>query len=527
MWALALALALARAMHGSWYSTQLRADDWSWSLEERGSGQWDIEPMPDVQRDAPEHLDASMIEAASTDIVQPDEGYRPCAERGDSCRCPRGEVRFGRADKDMWSAPILVGPHDSVDCSLETLREKRVIYPEVSGADAALECQCIERRMRLKTPELGANEVSTMLQLDAAGAAVASNATQMRCLRVPITAASFVDSRQSAKQESLLEHYLALEAATKVETSFCDDEADFHWTYLLSSQQLRHDKTGKCLTAFVSGSSASVSARDCTVSESKEYIQRWSADCYQMPGFIAAACQLQLATSSGAGALCLSTASAGGAPVYIRPCSEGATAWTLESVSRPHAWSRCSAETDKCMCAGEIRIGDAEESLWSHGVPAPNTLDMAEAVSCNVVDLRSLALPDPVTMRFADDPDGRQCECRFDEEADPDAGTTEAEEEQKPLSSTAEAQVEVEAFGDAVGLNIQQMRDEGDSSAKVMLAEIFLYTGGFFLFCCCGCCAGKLPGYLKELHHDEEGEEGEEGEEEYEEGEEGEAEEGG
>merc|ERR1719163_190205 len=126
----------------------------------------------------------------------------------------------------------------------------------------------------------------------------------------------------------------------------CDGGDDEIWTYLLSSGQIRHDLTGKCLGTFFKDGESHIKAQDCNANvESQHLIQRWVAKHYTSPGFEKGSGKLELGYGQHSShPLCLDASHPGEIgnpnPVKLSQCGSGSTQWEFETTAEagPHKW---------------------------------------------------------------------------------------------------------------------------------------------------------------------------------------------
>jgi len=205
---------------------------------------------------------------------------------------------------------------------------------------------------------------------------------------------------------------LNLELASDVELEACkaDDDGQV-WTILLSSGQIRHNKSGKCLGVYFDNNTPHLKAQDCTIIEKQTLTQRWMLPFYQMPDFTEGSGQIELGYGhQSQEGYCLSTS--GTSTLEVVKCKSGASTFKVETATDPHAWAHCASDGANCACIGEIRYGNSEGNSWSSGVPVPNEFDTVADVKCDVARLRDIAIRDPVSIPDIDYPDLRHCQCR-------------------------------------------------------------------------------------------------------------------
>jgi len=385
-------------------------------------------------------------------------------------------VRFGRktAEQEVWTYPTLLGRDSSVTCSLESLQTKRVMMPPKGNVGEPNQCQCIERVVRVSTEVMSFLQVSVEDELedveqdqrrmedrggnpleslveeelgmdsdaeagDTPASEEAADEIQDRqrkatapklpkpsgpgpwkmCMTVPVPdiAKESRDKNEiSASEEAAVkptERMINLELAEAVYMKKCEDQDEEVWTFLLSSGQLRHSSTGKCLAVHFEGSKPVLRANDCILVESPDLTQRWSVDFYQGTDFVKGNGQIRLMQgATSADSYCLTT-SAWDTP-SLEKCSSSAATWHFESPSQvgKHQWSECGTEDEKCKsCTGEIKYGNADMQAWTKAVPVPNELDEVADVQCTLDELRDIALHDPVLINPREQPEYRECQC--------------------------------------------------------------------------------------------------------------------
>lgn len=239
------------------------------------------------------------------------------------------------------------------------------------------------------------------------------------CMTVPvpdIAKESRDNNEISAAEEASVkptERMINLELAEAVYMKKCEDNDDEVWTYLMSSGQLRHSGTGKCLAVHFEGSKPILRANDCILVESPDLTQRWSVEFYQGTDFQKGSGQIRLQQgATSASSYCLTT-SAWDTP-SLEKCSASAATWHFESPSQvgKHQWSECGTENEKCQsCTGEIKFGNADLEAWTKAVPVPNELDEVADVKCTLDELQDIALHDPVLINPREQPEYRECQC--------------------------------------------------------------------------------------------------------------------
>jgi len=250
------------------------------------------------------------------------------------------------------------------------------------------------------------------------------------CMTVPVPdiAKESRDNKEiSAADEASVkptERMINLELAEAVYMKKCEENDDEVWTYLMSSGQLRHSGTGKCLAVHFEGAKPILRANDCILVESPDLTQRWSVDFYQGTEFSKGSGQIRLQQgATSANSYCLTT-SAWDTP-SLEKCSASAATWHFESPSQvgKHQWSECGTENEKCQsCTGEIKFGNADLEAWTKAVPVPNELDEVADVKCTLDELQDIALHDPVLINPREQPEYRECQCNNGETGLPKVG---------------------------------------------------------------------------------------------------------
>jgi hypothetical protein len=443
----------------------------------------EAEDLSELLVDAQFPHESSFVEQASQNAVQT-EGWHRCATRDGTCNCAGGRVRYGRNithGQQLWTVPVELGSDTSVQCSLAALRAKRVFLPDSArSSDAPLQCQCAKREVYFKfhysssslLEDIRADPIGTAADPlanlanteDAVEVAMtnAEYATQHAppvpavdpgawCLYVPQPGANNSATTTAAAAGSDLEavrQFLGMELAVHVNIRACQEDEWEVWTFLESTGQLRHDRTGKCLTAHFDQTPPTLHANDCVNVESPAIGQMWRLPAYSSGPGTGSAGQMdgEIMLDYGfpghhgliedANRYCL-TAAQWEIP-RLETCGVAPPHFTLQRV-RGHSFHECSAEssndgtTQTCRCpsssnlndgilngashgVGEIRIGDADvgESGFTQGVPARSVAHHnieADPVVCNLETLQGLALPDPVIVEPPEDPTFRECQC--------------------------------------------------------------------------------------------------------------------
>lgn len=416
---------------------------------------------------------AFVEQAASS--ANTDEGWFKCADKDGTCSCSQGKVRYGRkvaSDQQVWTTPIELGDGESITCSLTALRNKRMKLPNAARTDASLECECAKREIYFEftyTPSSFLEDVEMEFTENADSPTetnvenaitAAENAAQHApsrptpdpgrwCLYVPSpsSAAHKRSASETAVQQT--QRLLGLELAVHINIRQCQADAEDAWTYMTSTGQIRHDVTGKCLTAHFDSSTPTLHANDCVMVESPAMGQAWHVPFYDDGNF-----------NTGTGKIMLDygmPGHTGGIEDAQRWCLT-ATGWQIPTLSKcgvtptqflwnmpgghaGHTYSSCSQESQLCTCpstqaggrgVGEIRIGDPDlgETGFTQGVPAPSSgmqpsgdfsHATPSAVTCSLGVLQGLAVPDPINVEPTDNPGYRECQCSC-----PDCGTTQA-----------------------------------------------------------------------------------------------------
>jgi len=241
------------------------------------------------------------------------------------------------------------------------------------------------------------------------------------CMTVPVedfAAEAARDEKISPQEEAAVkgtERMLNLELASSVYMKSCQNDDQEVWTFLLSSGQIRHAATGKCLAVHIDNGEPKLKANDCILVESPDQSQRWYVHFYTGERFKHGQGEIKLAIGMDSGdPYCLTTTSWD--TPSIAKCKSSAATWTFQSPSEvgPHGWSYCANENgDKCGCNGEIKFGNKDMEAWTHAVPVPNELDQVADVPCSVEELRDIAIHDPVLIAPQEDPMYRECQCKL------------------------------------------------------------------------------------------------------------------
>jgi len=395
---------------------------------------------------------------AETPGGAPNDHWRDCATTDGSCECYKGEVRFGTKTQDIWTMPVHMGTQQTVTCSVKGMQEARVHNPTKTGAESPRQCQCIERDIRIHATvtssllqetrnfnsERHGNLPPSMLQeeertttstasidyssamssgvgADAPCGLYAGEECKM-CLYVPDhNVEGLLQERDRSGHEARtptdMELFIAKQLDTDVAIKECDGGDEEIWTYLLSSGQMRHDLTGKCLGTFFKDGESFIKAQDCNANaESQHLIQRWVATHYSSPGFEQGKGKLELGYGQhSAHPLCLNADSI--EKISLKECGSSSTQWEFETTTEagPHRWFQCqphAEENQECSCGGEVRFGDGEAEKWTASVPIPTQQDVVASFQCSLEILRELAVEDPVAVEDIEDPKHRDCQCR-------------------------------------------------------------------------------------------------------------------
>jgi hypothetical protein len=241
------------------------------------------------------------------------------------------------------------------------------------------------------------------------------------CLYVPVedfAAEAARDEKITQEEEAAVkgtERMLNLELATTVYMKECKDDDQEVWTFLMSSGQIRHAATGKCLAVHLEGGEPKLKGNDCILVESPDQSQRWHVHFYTGKDFAEGQGQIKLAIGLDSGdPFCLTTTS-WDTPALAR-CKKSSATWTFKSPREvgSHGWSYCANEGQgDCGCNGEIKFGNKDMEAWTHAVPVPNELDQVSDVRCSLEELRDIAIHDPVLIPPQEDPMYRECQCKM------------------------------------------------------------------------------------------------------------------
>jgi len=362
-------------------------------------------PPPSASYDTFSLMEAAEAAEAAAGAGAPDDGYTTCANEDEECTCKDGEVRWGAVDDNIWTMPTKIGEAETVQCKLAKIQEKRVHYTVQDGNEEPLGCQCVERTMKISIDmglsavaksllEKNAKDLSELIQMESKGG-------ERKCL-VPSTGSSLIETAEDAEYGSFAQRQRT-GAGESVLIEECVDGDDQEWTFHMSTGQIKHMKSGLCLSVdWTGGTRKEVTLHECTGVENQERLQRWEAPMYIMPNFKSGEGVIRLGYGGHTdNAICLMTA---GEVVYTELCSSDAISeWIMRSIDlNGHAWKTCGAEDQECNCPhGEVRYGDGEKNIWTPGVP------IQTSIQCSLPTLQAASLPGAMAT-------GGVCQCRHD-----------------------------------------------------------------------------------------------------------------
>lgn len=382
----------------------------------------------------------------------PAVGFKNCAINGEKCYCPEGYVRYGLHSIDDWTQPIFMGDKEEVTCDLEALKKVRVHFDDKEGPEQPRSCECITRVIQIST-----NSALSLLEVEAAikerrqtsvlaaskkclsvkhahgsntkdmvdatkaqeeetdstektammeKAAMVAIEEQLTGTEAPTTEDDQAEKEKEAHSDTLLDN----EMSSQIQLLPCEHSDEEQWMFLLSSGQIRHSGTGRCIGAFFTEGDkiGKVMATDCTLSESQMQVQRWAVPFYHADEASMVG-KIRLAYGASTDhALCLTTHNDA---LGMARCSESETDFAFTRLE-PHVYADCGAEEEMCECAGEIRFGEADQNVWTPSVPVPSLQNQGSVTQCDLPELRFISMKDPVgPYGEAEEPDKRQCQC--------------------------------------------------------------------------------------------------------------------